>query len=68
MWIALLLNSRDSPQHLETIRPLTSARLKATSPVTTIAVGPQPPELFEVPAGWSVETEPPAPTPQGEPE
>ena len=34
---------------------------ETVSTVTEIRVGPQPLELFEVPTGWSVEAEPPAP-------
>jgi hypothetical protein len=38
---------------------------ETVSVVTTIDVGPQPRELFEVPAGWRVEAETPTPTQEG---
>jgi len=41
---------------------------ETVSTVTTIDVGPQPRELFEVPAGWRVVAEAPAPTSEGDPE
>ena len=41
---------------------------ETVSVVTTIDVGPQPGELFEVPAGWRVVVEAPAPTQEGDPE
>ena len=41
---------------------------ETVSTVTAIEVGPQPDALFEVPAGWRVETEPAAPPQNGEPE
>jgi hypothetical protein len=41
---------------------------ETVSTVTTIDVGPQPGERFEVPAGWRVEVEAPAPTEEGDPE
>jgi hypothetical protein len=41
---------------------------ETVSTVTTIRVGPQPDELFEVPAGWRVESEPEGPTQNGETE
>jgi hypothetical protein len=41
---------------------------ETVSTVTTIEVGPQPRELFEVPAGWRVVAEAPAPAREGEPE
>jgi hypothetical protein len=41
---------------------------ETVSVVTTVEVGPQPPELFEVPAGWRVVAEDPPPTREGDPE
>jgi hypothetical protein len=41
---------------------------ETVSVVTAIEVGPQPDELFEVPAGWRVVDEAPAPTREGDPE
>ena len=41
---------------------------ETVSTVTAIDVGPQPGALFEVPAGWRVEIETPAPTREGDPE
>ena len=41
---------------------------ETVSTVTTIDVGPQPRELFEVPAGWRVVAEAPVPPQEGDPE
>ena len=41
---------------------------ETVSVVTTIDVGPQPGELFEVPAGWRVVVEAPTPAQEGDPE
>lgn len=41
---------------------------ETVSVVTTIEVGPQPGELFEVPRGWRVVAETPPPAQEGEPE
>jgi hypothetical protein len=41
---------------------------ETVSTVTTIDVGPQPRDLFEVPAGWRVEAETPAAPQEGDPE
>jgi hypothetical protein len=41
---------------------------ETVSTVTTVDVGPQPSERFDVPSGWRVELETPAPIREGDPE